>query len=136
MRCIQTGSEIAFAMHSSLAIPNHSHAVRLCCFNMTCVLPCVPVCSPSVHGVMFFSLPLVFQTGEFSARFLLKLPVDFSDIPVYLLKVTNQPTSPPSYIYLHTQKGIRVRAKANSHCVLYACSTAYTVYRVCSKYRM
>lgn len=28
-----------------------------------------------------------FQTGEFSARFLLKLPVDFSNIPVYLLKV-------------------------------------------------
>ncbi|KAJ3613078.1 hypothetical protein NHX12_019334 [Muraenolepis orangiensis] len=27
-------------------------------------------------------------TGEFSARFLLKLPVDFSNIPVYLLKVT------------------------------------------------
>lgn len=27
------------------------------------------------------------QTGEFSARFLLKLPVDFSNIPVYLLKV-------------------------------------------------
>uniref|UniRef100_A0A671TPH9 BRISC and BRCA1-A complex member 2 n=1 Tax=Sparus aurata TaxID=8175 RepID=A0A671TPH9_SPAAU len=27
-------------------------------------------------------------TGEFSARFLLKLPVDFSDIPVYLLKDT------------------------------------------------
>uniref|UniRef100_UPI0009B399FF BRCA1-A complex subunit BRE-like n=1 Tax=Monopterus albus TaxID=43700 RepID=UPI0009B399FF len=26
-------------------------------------------------------------TGEFSARFLLKLPVDFSNIPVYLLKV-------------------------------------------------
>ncbi|CAL8235284.1 unnamed protein product [Boreogadus saida] len=25
-------------------------------------------------------------TGEFSARFLLKLPVDFSNIPVYLLK--------------------------------------------------
>uniref|UniRef100_A0A8C6P061 BRISC and BRCA1-A complex member 2 n=1 Tax=Nothobranchius furzeri TaxID=105023 RepID=A0A8C6P061_NOTFU len=28
-------------------------------------------------------------TGEFSARFLLKLPVDFSNIPVYLLKVFN-----------------------------------------------
>uniref|UniRef100_A0A3Q1HJ86 BRISC and BRCA1-A complex member 2 n=1 Tax=Acanthochromis polyacanthus TaxID=80966 RepID=A0A3Q1HJ86_9TELE len=28
-------------------------------------------------------------TGEFSARFLLKLPVDFSNIPVYLLKVIN-----------------------------------------------
>lgn len=27
------------------------------------------------------------QTGEFSARFLLKLPVDFSNIPTYLLKV-------------------------------------------------
>ncbi|KAL6043979.1 hypothetical protein STEG23_008351 [Scotinomys teguina] len=26
-------------------------------------------------------------TGEFSARFLLKLPVDFSNIPTYLLKV-------------------------------------------------
>ncbi|GAA6091972.1 BRISC and BRCA1-A complex member 2 [Tachysurus ichikawai] len=25
-------------------------------------------------------------TGEFSARFLLKLPVDFSNIPIYLLK--------------------------------------------------
>lgn len=28
------------------------------------------------------------QTGEFSARFLLKLPVDFSNIPIYLLKVS------------------------------------------------
>ncbi|KAI5618804.1 BRISC and BRCA1-A complex member 2 [Silurus asotus] len=27
-------------------------------------------------------------TGEFSARFLLKLPVDFSNIPIYLLKLT------------------------------------------------
>ncbi|KAK5916430.1 hypothetical protein CgunFtcFv8_011415 [Champsocephalus gunnari] len=31
-------------------------------------------------------------TGEFSARFLLKLPVDFSNIPVYLLKVTTLQT--------------------------------------------
>lgn len=36
----------------------------------------------------FHVLFLVIQTGEFSARFLLKLPVDFSNIPVYLLKVT------------------------------------------------
>lgn len=45
-------------------------------------------------------LPVVFfprlfvsvQTGEFSARFLLKLPVDFSNIPVYLLKVISHQT--------------------------------------------
>ncbi|XP_073412435.1 BRISC and BRCA1-A complex member 2 isoform X5 [Dendrobates tinctorius] len=29
-------------------------------------------------------------TGEFSARFLLKLPVDFSNIPIYLLKDANE----------------------------------------------
>uniref|UniRef100_A0A803K2I8 BRISC and BRCA1-A complex member 2 n=1 Tax=Xenopus tropicalis TaxID=8364 RepID=A0A803K2I8_XENTR len=29
-------------------------------------------------------------TGEFSARFLLKLPVDFSNIPIYLLKDSNE----------------------------------------------
>ena len=32
-------------------------------------------------------MPFFVQTGEFSARFLLKLPVDFSNIPTYLLKV-------------------------------------------------
>nr|XP_046164119.1 BRISC and BRCA1-A complex member 2-like [Oncorhynchus gorbuscha] len=37
---------------------------------------------------MFFFLSLVFQAVEFSTRFLLKLPVDFSDITVYLLKDT------------------------------------------------
>lgn len=39
-----------------------------------------------------FPLFASFQTGEFSARFLLKLPVDFSNIPVYLLKVISHPT--------------------------------------------
>lgn len=38
---------------------------------------------------------MCFQTGEFSARFLLKLPVDFSNIPVYLLKVVTTPTWKP-----------------------------------------
>lgn len=40
----------------------------------------------SLNG-FFLLLFSFFQTGEFSARFLLKLPVDFSNIPVYLLKV-------------------------------------------------
>ena len=31
-----------------------------------------------------------YWTGEFSARFLLKLPVDFSNIPTYLLKDVNE----------------------------------------------
>eukprot|EP00064_Thunnus_orientalis_P015116 superscaffoldBa00002745_g15165 len=35
-------------------------------------------------------------TGEFSARFLLKLPVDFSNIPVYLLKFSFHSLSPPT----------------------------------------
>ncbi|XP_016287042.1 BRISC and BRCA1-A complex member 2 isoform X4 [Monodelphis domestica] len=35
----------------------------------------------------FLPDPSALQTGEFSARFLLKLPVDFSNIPTYLLKV-------------------------------------------------
>ncbi|KAK2528721.1 Bre, partial [Columba livia] len=37
--------------------------------------------TPGLISVTFFP-----QTGEFSARFLLKLPVDFSNIPTYLLK--------------------------------------------------
>lgn len=48
---------------------------------------------PGVLDFNSFLFSLVhFQTGEFSARFLLKLPVDFSDIPVYLLKVTHPHT--------------------------------------------
>ncbi|RMC12511.1 hypothetical protein DUI87_10030 [Hirundo rustica rustica] len=40
---------------------------------------------PDLISVTFFP-----QTGEFSARFLLKLPVDFSNIPTYLLKDVNE----------------------------------------------
>ncbi|XP_060790706.1 BRISC and BRCA1-A complex member 2 isoform X3 [Neoarius graeffei] len=36
----------------------------------------------------FLPEPSELPTGEFSARFLLKLPVDFSNIPIYLLKDT------------------------------------------------
>ncbi|XP_053093317.1 BRISC and BRCA1-A complex member 2 isoform X2 [Pangasianodon hypophthalmus] len=36
----------------------------------------------------FLPEPAELPTGEFSARFLLKLPVDFSNIPIYLLKDT------------------------------------------------
>ena len=69
-------------------------------FHMTCM--CSALCPVSEHRVMFsLSLPLLFlQTGEFSACFLLKLPVDFSNIPVYLLKVmtsTHTRTLPYSY---------------------------------------
>lgn len=41
------------------------------------------------QSIFDFNLIILFflQTGEFSARFLLKLPVDFSNIPTYLLKV-------------------------------------------------
>lgn len=46
----------------------------------------------AVHSWSPLPLFPVLQTGEFSARFLLKLPVDFSNIPVYLLKVINQQT--------------------------------------------
>ncbi|XP_063086522.1 BRISC and BRCA1-A complex member 2 isoform X3 [Cavia porcellus] len=38
----------------------------------------------------FLPDPLALHTGEFSARFLLKLPVDFSNIPTYLLKDVNE----------------------------------------------
>ncbi|XP_056669190.1 BRISC and BRCA1-A complex member 2 isoform X5 [Monodelphis domestica] len=38
----------------------------------------------------FLPDPSALQTGEFSARFLLKLPVDFSNIPTYLLKDANE----------------------------------------------
>lgn len=48
--------------------------------------------SQNVYFVALWTLALISlmvfpQTGEFSARFLLKLPVDFSNIPTYLLKV-------------------------------------------------
>ncbi|KAF4798715.1 brain and reproductive organ-expressed [Turdus rufiventris] len=43
---------------------------------------------PGLISVTFFP-----QTGEFSARFLLKLPVDFSNIPTYLLK-NDEPYEP------------------------------------------
>ncbi|XP_064412653.1 BRISC and BRCA1-A complex member 2 isoform X2 [Latimeria chalumnae] len=38
------------------------------------------------EDVDFLPDPSALHTGEFSARFLLKLPVDFSNIPIYLLK--------------------------------------------------
>nr|XP_031540771.1 BRISC and BRCA1-A complex member 2 isoform X4 [Vicugna pacos] len=38
----------------------------------------------------FLPDPSALHTGEFSARFLLKLPVDFSNIPTYLLKDVNE----------------------------------------------
>ncbi|XP_049760684.1 BRISC and BRCA1-A complex member 2 isoform X2 [Elephas maximus indicus] len=38
----------------------------------------------------FLPDPSALHTGEFSARFLLKLPVDFSNIPTYLLKDANE----------------------------------------------
>lgn len=67
-------------------------------FHMTCM--CSALCPVSEHCVMFFlPAPLVWQTGEFSACFLLKLPVDFSNIPVYLLKVM---TSTHIHYYTHT----------------------------------
>ncbi|XP_004711196.1 BRISC and BRCA1-A complex member 2 [Echinops telfairi] len=37
-----------------------------------------------------FIMPKYTRTGEFSARFLLKLPVDFTNIPTYLLKDVNE----------------------------------------------
>ncbi|XP_041044651.1 BRISC and BRCA1-A complex member 2 isoform X3 [Carcharodon carcharias] len=40
------------------------------------------------EDVDFLPEPTMLHTGEFSARFLLKLPVDFSNIPTYLLKDT------------------------------------------------
>lgn len=45
------------------------------------------VTSQSISYFNLIIIPFVLQTGEFSARFLLKLPVDFSNIPTYLLKV-------------------------------------------------
>lgn len=43
--------------------------------------------SQSIFDFNLIIIPFFLQTGEFSARFLLKLPVDFSNIPTYLLKV-------------------------------------------------
>ncbi|XP_062896733.1 BRISC and BRCA1-A complex member 2 isoform X3 [Mobula hypostoma] len=40
------------------------------------------------EDIDFLPEPTMLHTGEFSARFLLKLPVDFSNIPTYLLKDT------------------------------------------------
>lgn len=58
----------------------------------------------------------VFQTGEFSARFLLKLPVDFSNIPIYLLKVglkacrhTHTLTLTDSHTSKHTYRDAKVK---------------------------
>uniref|UniRef100_A0A8B9REY4 BRISC and BRCA1-A complex member 2 n=1 Tax=Astyanax mexicanus TaxID=7994 RepID=A0A8B9REY4_ASTMX len=42
-------------------------------------------------------------TGEFSARFLLKLPVDFSNIPIYLLKVWQPRDVTDIYTHKHIQ---------------------------------
>lgn len=89
-------------MHSSLAIPNHSHAVRLCCFNMTCVLPCVfSICT---RCDVFFPVSRV-PGGGVPRSLPAQAPCGFQRHP-RLSPQGNQPANIPSFIHIfaHTER--------------------------------